>query len=436
MPRKFYNDGQEIIFEDLNAESSLLESELYERVIWEMLQRTDNAFFQGSFSATYVSGVTLNLIAGLGFQTDNTQVDPEPKKRPLYLSSASLQTLASPDSSHDRIDLICVKSLRVNSDTETRNYKDPISSAISAQSFVVETDWGADIQIVAGTPGVSPTVPATPSGYLPIASLLVHAVTGLGGQGDITDLRNLMPIGGAISVNSSTFNRAPASSSESLQVVLAAFDAYLTNGLQGYTDYVVQGSDPAAPASGNLRFYVKGGVAFFKDSSSVVTPLGSGGGGGGGGANWNGVPGTTPLTDSENGEKVWLFQSGGGQKLTLFVRVPSSYIIGRQITAFIGEYSPSTSGTILLASIASLVRQGVDAAGSTANQRTSTNTALTNTVANMYRQTLLDLTDASGKINSFSVSPGDLIRVDLSRGSDTDTADIRFIPSATEVKFS
>jgi hypothetical protein len=60
---------------------------------------------------------------------------------------------------------------------------------------------------------------------------------------------------------------------------------------------------------------------------------------------------------------------------------------------------------------------------------------LTNTVANQYRDNELDLTNATGQINSFSVSAGDILKVELTRGTDTDTADIRFLPSATEVKF-
>lgn len=66
----------------------------------------------------------------------------------------------------------------------------------------------------------------------------------------------------------------------------------------------------------------------------------------------------------------------------------------------------------------------------------STNSAITNTVANQYREVLLDLTDGSGLVGGFGVTPGDLLKVALTRGSDTDTDDIRFLPNATEPTFT
>ena len=126
----------------------------------------------------------------------------------------------------------------------------------------------------------------------------------------------------------------------------------------------------------------------------------------------------------------------GTQKLTLFVKVPDTYVPGKQIILNIGIYSPSASGTILLQSVSYLVRQNLDAITTLANALGSGNTALTNTVANQYRKAVLPLTSSIGQINGFAVNPGDLLKVVLSRGTDTDTADIRFVPSITEVKFS
>jgi hypothetical protein len=437
MPRIFYNDGEELIYEDLNAETAVLEKELYERVIYQMLQQTDNAFFGNSFLVEFIGSVNLSVQPGLGFQTDNTQSDPESTKRPIFSSSAIPVTLSAPDSVHDRIDLIVVKNIRNTSQTETRNYKDPITSTITTQSFTTETDWGANIQVVAGTPGNVPVAPSTPSGFLVLAQVYVTAVTGVADQSAITDERQMMPIGGNIVVNSSAFNRAPQSTTQILQTVLSSFDGYLTHGLQTYTDFVDQGSVPSLPASGNYRFYSKGGVLYTIAHDGTISPIGSGSGGGGGGANWNPAAGSSPLQSVENNEMVWLFSQSdqGNQQLTLFVKVPQGYISGRQIFMYLGQYSPSTSDTQLLITTANLIRKNLDAVSSSANQHGSTNSALTNTLANQYMQGVFDLTDNVGKINGFNVSPGDLIRVNLVRGTCTDTNDIRFIPSATEVEF-
>lgn len=178
----------------------------------------------------------------------------------------------------------------------------------------------------------------------------------------------------------------------------------------------------------------------FSDGIPVTPPteIAIGGGGGGGSAAWNPVEGAEPIVSQENGEKVFLFTDGGTEKLCLFAKVPETFTAGFQILCYISLYSPSSSNTILLKATSYLVRKDTDAVTSTTNSHVSTNTAKTNTVANMYRQSILDLTSALGEINSVAIVGGDLIRVVLERDSatDTDTADIRFIPSGTEMKFA
>jgi hypothetical protein len=436
MARRIVNDGQELIYQDLNDLQALSEQEIYDRVVFQMLQKVENAFFQDSFKAVFVDATNVSLNAGLGLQTDATVAATEPQKRPIFSATSQTVTVADPDGVNDRIDKIAVKVARVVTGTDTRKYKATIGGSVTSTVFNVKDDWSSDVVVVTGTPSGSPVAPATPAGYLAVATVLVHAVTGLGGQVDITDLRSLMPVGGATTVNTTGYQRLPAGASTSIASLFAAADALLKQGYLNYTDFDDLGADPAAPGASKVRVYLKGGVAFLKDSSAAVTPLGSGGGGGGGGE-WH-PNAIAPTEDTENGELVWIFSKAdvGSQKLSLFVKVPQSYIAGRQILMFLGQYSPSASNTQLLSTVSSLIRKNLDAIGSTANQRTSTNSALTNTVANMYRQSTLDLTDATGKINGFSVSPGDLIRLDLVRGVDTDTDDIRFVPSATELKFS
>lgn len=100
------------------------------------------------------------------------------------------------------------------------------------------------------------------------------------------------------------------------------------------------------------------------------------------------------------------------------------------------QYSPSNANTILLQAVTTLIRPETDTANSTTNTHTSTNAALTNTVSNRLRTVSIDLTSATGSINSVAVSPGDMLKIALSRGTDTDTDDLRFIAFATEVTFT
>ena len=164
----------------------------------------------------------------------------------------------------------------------------------------------------------------------------------------------------------------------------------------------------------------------------------SGGSGGGGSINFRaGVSAPGAGEDIEFDQKVFKFTPAGGQKIFATIKVPAGYAPGSPISMKAEIYSPSVVDTILLQSVSSLIRTGVDAAGSTTNQRTSTNTALTNTApANRSREVVLDLTSSTGQINGVNVSAGDVIEVALQRGTDTDTADIRFRPDSIEVSFA
>jgi hypothetical protein len=301
-------------------------------------------------------------------------------------------------------------------------------------TFDVETDWEAELLAVAGTPSVTPVVPATPSGYIKLAEVLVSAVTGVASGAAITDTRTLMPVGGDVKLNTLGKLRVTAGAAVPLSTLITDIDALLRQGYLNYTDFDVLGSAPANPAAGRVRMYQEGGVFYFKDNAGAVTPIGSGAGGGGSAA-WSDTGALAPLSDTENGEKVFLYESGASQTLTLFVKVPQGYLAGRQIVMYLGQYSPSASGTQLLQSVAYLVRKNVDAITSVANSHSSGNSALTNTVANQYREATCPLTNGAGQINGFSVQPGDIVKVVLSRGTDTDAADIRFLPSSTEIKF-
>ncbi len=151
---------------------------------------------------------------------------------------------------------------------------------------------------------------------------------------------------------------------------------------------------------------------------------------------WDGPDGTAPIQAEENGVRVWKFEAGKSQELIGFLKVPKNYEIGRQITLQAMQYSPASSGNHLLSATSYLIRKNTDAVGSTANSHSSTNTALANTVANQYRENEIDITDTDGKVNSQVVKPGDILRVALERGTDTDTEDVRFVPGASEFNFS
>jgi hypothetical protein len=93
MGRANWVDGVEIVLEDLNRTAKGIERILYDRVIFELIQKTENAFFDSGFEVIFSNASTVNVSAGVGFQTDGTQTSPEPQKRLLILAQTLLRAL-------------------------------------------------------------------------------------------------------------------------------------------------------------------------------------------------------------------------------------------------------------------------------------------------------------------------------------------------------
>lgn len=438
MPRRNFEDGAEIVIEDFNALTKAIERTYNDGLLYELIQRTEDAFFGDSFFVSKASANSVAIKKGSGFQTDSLQASPEPTKRLLYLSSDQNVLIDTPDSSLDRIDIVCVAFGVIDELSGSRKVKDAISNVITTQSLVVQKEHKATIQIVAGTPGVSPVAPATPSGYLKIAEILVTAVSGIVNSGDVTDSRVLMPIGGSVTLDTTGFERLSAGGSVPLSQLLAEIDALLKNGYFNYFDLDDLGANPAAPGADKQRLFVKDGVAYLKDSASVVVPLGSGGGGGGGGANWQPVSGVAPVEAFEYDEKVWNFEKDGFQSLTLWIKVPTSYLVGRQVSFRGAFYSPGATNNWKMQATATLIRKNNDAIDSVAHQEVANSGDVLNAVAKRMREVEITASTALGTIDGLAINPGDIIKLELKRIVPTgteDVSDVRFIPSSTEVLF-
>jgi hypothetical protein len=161
------------------------------------------------------------------------------------------------------------------------------------------------------------------------------------------------------------------------------------------------------------------------------------GGGGGGSLQWTETQtAPTPLIDSAS-NRVYSFQQGLSQSLSAVIKVPKSYSVGDQINLLLPFYTPDTTGTALMLTIAVLNRPGTDAYTSGANVHTSSNTAITLSggTANIPQMVSFDLTDASGTINGVAVAPSNLLFVFLQRAGDTGVSDLAALVYGAEVTF-
>ena len=194
MGRRNFNDGQEVRLEDLNAITYAIERQVYERLLPYFNFDLDDSFFEGSFLVSRTDADTVAIAAGLGFQRDNSLLSPNTRLMPIYSAVTQSVDINSAHATNPRIDIVCVKSDVADELTESRNYKDVEDDSVTPQDMVVQTDWSSDVLYVAGTPAGSPTAPATPAGYIKIATIAVTAVTGIVASTDVTDNRKAVHI--------------------------------------------------------------------------------------------------------------------------------------------------------------------------------------------------------------------------------------------------
>jgi hypothetical protein len=268
------NDGQELVFSDINKIAPRMEKHLFERVLYELLQRTANAFFGDSFKVIYSTSTSAQIKAGVGF-INNTGVDGwESKQQPLYNDADLTINFATPNPTNPRIDIVVVKASLVDGNTESRKYKNASTDVVTNEDFVTSKDWYFDYQIVEGTPDPSPVAPAVPTGYIRIASCLVNATTGFSGQTDITDERAELPLAGPSSVTGSLDYDKVVGDVAKFGVTHGTLKAALDAAVDGDKILVLQdetintGEVPVVDNQ-NIEIVFKRGVTFTKGTAAI-----------------------------------------------------------------------------------------------------------------------------------------------------------------------
>lgn len=269
--RQQFNIGQEIISQDLNSLQSRLERGIYDRILYQLMNRKTDAFFKDSFEVLRLSAFSFTVRAGLGFQTISTD-SKEPDRKPLVRDADVTFSIDTPDSSNPRIDIIVVRHGRFNSVTESRKFKDEFTDAISNQNFTVATDWQAELQYIAGTPAGSPTAPATPAGWIKLAEILVSTSVGIIDQTSITDVRSPLPFVTSITeTGSSEFDAIVGQIGVDQGANFASLKSALDNASDGWKILVLRNEAIAATPvvlNNSVEIVFKKNVTFSKDTAS------------------------------------------------------------------------------------------------------------------------------------------------------------------------
>lgn len=173
------------------------------------------------------------------------------------------------------------------------------------------------------------------------------------------------------------------------------------------------------------------GTVMVNDGSGHLS-WGAGGGGGGMALEWS-TPDNGAIIDyhPDVGAKMYRFPAGGSEQLVGFIKVPAGYLAGNPISIVVGATQIGGSGTLLASATSYLIPPGTSFS-STTNSHASTNSAVS-TASLQFQPQTIDVSEPDGEINGVPVAPGDIIRVVLTRGTDTATGDLLLMSSTTEV---
>lgn len=189
MARRFFNDGQEITYQDLNDLTLAIERSMLDIVLPKFIRGTYDRVFGNGLKVAYVNSTTVSIATGLGILRDTAQTSPEPIRRLLYQAASSNHTIDTPHATQNRKDIISVKAALNTELSGNRKFKDAGTGTITTQSFTLQKEYALDVVITKGVEDGSMAVPATPTGYLKLAELTVTAVSGLSGASAVVDKR-------------------------------------------------------------------------------------------------------------------------------------------------------------------------------------------------------------------------------------------------------
>lgn len=222
-----------------------------------------------------------------------------------------------------------------------------------------------------------------------------------------------------------------------LQLLLATdttTDGTLSANLAQVDSKLPSFTDAGLPANGNPGRIVWNSTfsAPNVDDGSAWNALGAGGGVGSF-LNFYSEPGGGPAQlEDGTGLLYYDFEDEASEILWAFLKIPSSYQTGKQIKLKVQvESDEAGSNQLILQAQTYLVRSGTDAMTALANSHTDTANYSPSAVAATELE--VDLTDGSGQVNAIAVSAGDILKIALSKPTDSSTENLRLFESLVEV---
>lgn len=309
------------------------------------------------------AALSVVMTAGTAFQVNGADVpvaiggvvgldDLSPYK-PIVLANDLTIAVPAPPGSNSRIDLIEVRYNRAITNPQSRDFLDPLTGSFSPASVGKTLDFSIDgsigfyaaaatpttaIAYKSGVAGVSPSPPATDSGYLAVAYVTVATGTTTILAADIADARAFLGLGGYIGsqdfFTSGTYTPTPGVTRVVLRQVGGGGGAGGITGGGGFA------SATGGGASGTYtQNEIDGPI-----TGGAVTIGGGGGGGGPGATGGTGGDTTVVINGVTYVAKGGLGSSGKTAVITGDIGLGGDHQTGS--TAFRGSYQAGSPGTM------------------------------------------------------------------------------------------
>lgn len=155
--------------------------------------------------------------------------------------------------------------------------------------------------------------------------------------------------------------------------------------------------------------------------------IGGGGGGGGTTLRWYQPDSLAPTKYVQtNGIEIYSFSNTDDQIIFCKFTVPEGYAASSQIFLKNGKvFSSINTGNFLFSATTYIFKANIDATSTpTGYASTNTQQAIDGTANEIVTISNIDLTNASGEINSVAVAPGDTLLIKLVRSASTETSGV------------
>ena len=193
MKQIYINQYEKVVSDDINQAQLAMAQSMQDDFLYRFFGEV-NGCCGSDLAVSYVSALAGSIAVGTAFMWDAAQTGNTPKYRMIKAATAIPFTLTAADGTHDRIDRICLAPNFAVTGTSARFVKAGGTGAISSQTVTKIQEMTYTLTVVAGTPGASPSAPATPAGNISLATVLVTAITGMSGSGAVTDTRTVLAL--------------------------------------------------------------------------------------------------------------------------------------------------------------------------------------------------------------------------------------------------